>query len=117
MTAPLNDDADNGAVAGCDAKAMDLEKMIDLKLSPSDDLPTEDRGDNIVRRWLRAHVPEFERLSVLRQKGWNNPEGDTFFQKQHLTTDKTNRKESTYFFWMIRNLRVNLNIAAAAYEY
>ncbi|ROV96607.1 hypothetical protein VPNG_08995 [Cytospora leucostoma] len=56
-----------------------------------DTAPVEDtwkRNTRKVAQYLSDNVPEFRRLSELRQKGWDNPKGDQYFKQQRRQADE-----------------------------
>ncbi|KAK7747313.1 hypothetical protein SLS53_001566 [Cytospora paraplurivora] len=53
--------------------------------------PVEDtwkKNTRKVAQYLSDNVPEFRRLSELRQKGWENPKGDQYFKQQRRQADE-----------------------------
>ncbi|PYI36409.1 FtsJ-like methyltransferase family protein [Aspergillus indologenus CBS 114.80] len=71
--------------------------------------PASQSSDNqspshAITQYLLREVPEFWRLSKLRQKGWENPEGDQFFEKQRKTADNADKKTAKHFFRMMKNI-------------
>ncbi|PYH46510.1 uncharacterized protein BP01DRAFT_337931 [Aspergillus saccharolyticus JOP 1030-1] len=59
---------------------------------------------NAIAQYLLREVPEFRRLSELRQKGWENPEGDRFFEKQRDKADNADKRTAQHFFRMMKNI-------------
>ncbi|KAI1109287.1 hypothetical protein F5Y14DRAFT_433151 [Nemania sp. NC0429] len=51
-----------------------------------------------IQLYISARVPEFRRLTELREKGWNNPAGDKFFENQRRQADKADDKQAQVFF-------------------
>ncbi|PWY61987.1 FtsJ-like methyltransferase family protein [Aspergillus eucalypticola CBS 122712] len=49
-------------------------------------------------------VPEFQRLSELRHKGWKNPAGDQFFEKELQIADNADKEAAKNFFKMIKGI-------------
>ncbi|PYH75379.1 hypothetical protein BO82DRAFT_360071 [Aspergillus uvarum CBS 121591] len=76
--------------------------------------PASQSSDNqspsyAITQYLLREVPEFWRLPKLRQKakcqkGWENPEGDQFFEKQRKTADNADKKTAKHFFRMMKNI-------------
>ncbi|KAE8373882.1 hypothetical protein BDV26DRAFT_55331 [Aspergillus bertholletiae] len=64
--------------------------------------------DAIVQYLLRE-VPEFRRLSELRTKGWHNPKGDRFFEKQRHTADHADEKTAQHFYRMMTTIGHDMN--------
>ncbi|KAF1968741.1 hypothetical protein BU23DRAFT_377238, partial [Bimuria novae-zelandiae CBS 107.79] len=52
----------------------------------------------LIERYLLENAEEYRQLSGLREEGWNNPAGDTFFQKQRHAADNANEKLSQIFY-------------------
>ncbi|KAK3712586.1 hypothetical protein LTR37_009029 [Vermiconidia calcicola] len=65
----------------------------------------------IISAYLKDRVPEFQKLTELRQKGWDNPEGDRHFQDQRQKADHADKKERSGFYKMMRKLGLDLNAA------
>ncbi|KAM4063759.1 ftsJ-like methyltransferase [Hirsutella rhossiliensis] len=51
----------------------------------------------IIRAYLMENVAEFRELSDIRKKGWSNPQGDKYFERQRQAADKPNEKTSKFF--------------------
>ncbi|OGM39587.1 hypothetical protein ABOM_011760 [Aspergillus bombycis] len=64
---------------------------------------------SIVAQYLLSEVPEFQRLSELRQKGWENPAGDRFFEQQRQAADNTDRKTAKHFFRMMKDIGYDMH--------
>ncbi|KAI9897313.1 hypothetical protein N3K66_007169 [Trichothecium roseum] len=45
-------------------------------------------ASSIIAAFLAKNSCEFQRLSELRKKGWENPQGDAYFRKQRHNADK-----------------------------
>ncbi|RDH26659.1 hypothetical protein BDQ94DRAFT_164298 [Aspergillus welwitschiae] len=54
--------------------------------------------------YLLNEVPESQRLSELRHKGWENPAGDRFFEQQRQTADNADKKTANHFFRMMKEI-------------
>ncbi|KAL3462792.1 FtsJ-like methyltransferase family protein [Aspergillus heterothallicus] len=59
--------------------------------------------------YLLKESPEFRRLSELRKKGWENPEGDRFFEKQRQTADSADGKTAKLFYKMMMKIGEDMN--------
>ncbi|OKL57258.1 hypothetical protein UA08_07608 [Talaromyces atroroseus] len=58
----------------------------------------------VIVEYILKEVPEFRRLSALREQGWNNPEGDQFFEDQRRAADYANNKTAKKFYKMMKNI-------------
>ncbi|KAI3065766.1 hypothetical protein CBS147353_8218 [Aspergillus niger] len=58
----------------------------------------------IIAQYLLDKVPEFQRLTELRHKGWENPAGDRFFEQQRQTADNADKKTAKHFFRMMKEI-------------
>ncbi|GKZ75340.1 hypothetical protein AnigIFM60653_001822 [Aspergillus niger] len=58
----------------------------------------------IIAQYLLNEVPEFQRLSELRHKDWENPAADRFFEWQRQTADNADKKTAKHFFRMMENI-------------
>ncbi|KAK3715746.1 hypothetical protein LTR37_006971 [Vermiconidia calcicola] len=78
--------------------------------------------NEIIYTYLKDRVPEFQKLTELRQKasdvfssprrrGWENPGGDEYFQNQRRKADHADKKERSGFYKMMRKLGFDLNTA------
>ncbi|KAI1375406.1 hypothetical protein F4677DRAFT_422729 [Hypoxylon crocopeplum] len=65
--------------------------------------------------YLLERSKEFQRITELRQMGWNNPEGDAFFQKQRRTADECNDSTAAYFYELMQNIGQELHQATNAF--
>ncbi|KAK0658904.1 hypothetical protein QBC41DRAFT_287445 [Cercophora samala] len=73
---------------------------------------TEPDHKGIITSYLRERVPEFRRLDGLRQKGWENPAGDKFFQTQRSNADKIGDQQSCRFhFGLMQRIAMELHNA------
>ncbi|OOF97961.1 hypothetical protein ASPCADRAFT_141704 [Aspergillus carbonarius ITEM 5010] len=64
---------------------------------------------NIIAQYLRCEEPEFRRLCELRRKGWENPAGDRFFEKQRQAADNADNKTAKHFFRMMKNIGYDMH--------
>ncbi|PHH66053.1 hypothetical protein CDD81_578 [Ophiocordyceps australis] len=65
--------------------------------------------------YLSQRVPEFRRLSELRQKGWNNVQGDAFFQRQRQSADCADEQTAAYFYKLMQTIGTELQTATRAF--
>jgi len=90
----------------------------------------------IVREYLAARVPVFDRLAKLRdevrpqtapsnvpslkltatpvRQGWSNTEADSFFKNQQDQADNANRETQVHFFKMMLNIAAQLDHQTSA---
>ncbi|KAI0880717.1 uncharacterized protein GGS22DRAFT_174593 [Annulohypoxylon maeteangense] len=54
--------------------------------------------------YLRERSAEFRRVSEIRQKGWESPEGDAYFQQLRQSADQANEHTATFFYKLMRNI-------------
>ncbi|PLN76857.1 FtsJ-like methyltransferase family protein [Aspergillus taichungensis] len=62
------------------------------------------RPIKLISEYLFHEVPEFRRVSELRQRGWNNPKGDQFFAKQRQAADQADDKTTRHFHKMMKTI-------------
>ncbi|GFF57415.1 hypothetical protein IFM46972_10786 [Aspergillus udagawae] len=72
--------------------------------APSPQDRRDQRLSNDIVEYLLREVPEFRRLSELRKKGWNNPKGDRFFEKQRRAADHADDKTAKHFYKMMQDI-------------
>ncbi|WDK17052.1 hypothetical protein CGRA01v4_08335 [Colletotrichum graminicola] len=58
----------------------------------------------VIVRYLTQHSPEFAELSKLREIGWQNPDGDRFFQRQRAQATNPTEKTKLYFYEMMKRI-------------
>ncbi|KAI1396123.1 FtsJ-like methyltransferase-domain-containing protein [Hypoxylon fuscum] len=59
--------------------------------------------------------PEFRELDELRQRGWKNPDGDTFFQKQRRNADNCDDRSAVHFYNMMKRIGQELHKSTHAF--
>ncbi|KAF2151625.1 hypothetical protein K461DRAFT_321826 [Myriangium duriaei CBS 260.36] len=69
----------------------------------------EAHADRAIKAYLRERVPEFQRLAILRERGWKNKSADTFFQKQRDNADHCNKKTARFFYSMMKEIAQQLH--------
>ncbi|KAI1809909.1 hypothetical protein GGS20DRAFT_580301 [Poronia punctata] len=60
--------------------------------------------DLVIKEYLLERVPEFRRLQELRDKGWKNPAGDIYFNKQRTQSDRQKKANDKFFFNLMKNI-------------
>ncbi|KAI1641580.1 uncharacterized protein F4817DRAFT_52782 [Daldinia loculata] len=68
-----------------------------------------------IKAYLLERSAEFREISELRQRGWDNPEGDSFFQKQRQNADKSDDRTAAYFFELMRRIGHELHRSTGAF--
>ncbi|KAH9896229.1 hypothetical protein F4778DRAFT_783509 [Xylariomycetidae sp. FL2044] len=63
-----------------------------------------------------AETAEFRELVELREKGWNNPAGDTFFARQRHQADNASAKNAAYFFDMMKQIAKQLDAGTGIFR-
>ncbi|KUL81534.1 hypothetical protein ZTR_10664 [Talaromyces verruculosus] len=63
----------------------------------------------VIVEYLLKEVPEFRKLSELREQGWNNPEGDRFFEKQRQAADYADNKTAKQFYKMMKTIACDMH--------
>ncbi|KAE8130850.1 hypothetical protein BDV38DRAFT_291190 [Aspergillus pseudotamarii] len=74
------------------------------------------RSINAIIQYLLREVPEYRRLSELREKGWQNPKGDRFFEKQRQTADHADEKTAKHFYNMMKTIGHDMNQLTDAFQ-
>ncbi|QVM09623.1 hypothetical protein D8B26_004278 [Coccidioides posadasii str. Silveira] len=74
------------------------------------------RAGGIVIEYLLQTAPEFRELTDLRQKGWSNPAGDQFFQKQRQTADNADGQTVLHFYDMMKKIGRELHLSTDAFR-
>ncbi|KND90813.1 hypothetical protein TOPH_04589 [Tolypocladium ophioglossoides CBS 100239] len=74
-----------------------------------------ERASKIIVPYLLERVAEFRELSDLRQKGWNNPDGDAFFRRQRRSADKCNERTAVYFYKLMKGIGEELHQTTNAF--
>ncbi|KAF6828252.1 FtsJ-like methyltransferase family protein [Colletotrichum plurivorum] len=76
---------------------------------------TFERANTIITGYLKDNVPIFARLCDLRQRGWENPAGDTYFKKQQQTADNADEKVAKIFYNMMKTIGAEMHAATGAF--
>ncbi|KAK5993842.1 hypothetical protein PT974_07279 [Cladobotryum mycophilum] len=69
---------------------------------------------SIVKQFLLDNSPEFKRLAELRQRGWENQEGDVYFQRQRASADTASRKNAEFFYGLMQRIGTEMGRATGA---
>ncbi|TID21551.1 S-adenosyl-L-methionine-dependent methyltransferase-like [Venturia nashicola] len=78
----------------------DIHKALPFPLV--DGSPRESAVQLVVSSLLRNAV--FSRLMEIRNKGWNNPKGDEYFNRQRKEADRGDKKNEKWFFTMMKDI-------------
>ncbi|RYP74138.1 hypothetical protein DL771_003196 [Monosporascus sp. 5C6A] len=82
--------------------------------------PTEEESHSsaarIIKQYLLERVPEFRRLTELRQKGWENPDGDKFFEKQRRNADQADGATAFYFYTLMKRIGEDMHRHTRAFR-
>ncbi|KAL4787088.1 hypothetical protein BJX76DRAFT_364206 [Aspergillus varians] len=70
--------------------------------APHDCTPQTPTG--VIIEYLLREAPQFRRLSKLRKRGWDNPEGDRFFKEQRQNADRPDKKTAKWFYKMMKEI-------------
>ncbi|KAK2609222.1 hypothetical protein QQS21_002304 [Conoideocrella luteorostrata] len=74
-----------------------------------------DRAQSILVPYFLQRSKEFQRLTDLRHIGWQNPEGDVFFQQQRQLADTKNDRTGNYFFQLMKKVGQELHRSTSAF--
>ncbi|KAJ5356532.1 hypothetical protein N7517_011141 [Penicillium concentricum] len=80
--------------------------------------PTEDPAgkSRSVVPYLLEKSPEFRELSDVRQRGWENPEGDKYFANMRRNADKSDKKTSFYFHKLMNTIGREIDTATNVFK-
>ncbi|QPH17620.1 hypothetical protein C2857_002489 [Epichloe festucae Fl1] len=73
------------------------------------------RPNQIITLYLLERSREFRRVAHLRQMGWNNPEGDAYFQKQREDADKCDDRKARFFHLLMKRIGQELHRSTNAF--
>ncbi|KAI7908464.1 hypothetical protein M9X92_012172 [Pyricularia oryzae] len=65
--------------------------------------------------YLTGNSPELRELNALRKRGWENPEGDQFFQRQRKNADHPSAKNAKFFYGLMQKIGDDLQKAVFAF--
>ncbi|ROW10380.1 hypothetical protein VMCG_02022 [Cytospora schulzeri] len=68
-----------------------------------------------VLQYLLDNVAEFRELSEIRQKGWDNPEGDRYFERQRHLSDNPDEQTSKIFMGMMQRVGAKMQDATGVF--
>ncbi|GKU01020.1 methyltransferase family protein [Fusarium langsethiae] len=68
----------------------------------------------LLQEYLTNNVEEYRRLRYLRQKGWENSQGDEYFKRQRQSADAADEKKRQFFFNMMKTIAVDLDKSTGA---
>ncbi|KAI8957997.1 hypothetical protein F5Y11DRAFT_56264 [Daldinia sp. FL1419] len=69
----------------------------------------------IIKRYLLERSQEFREITELRQQGWDNPEGDSFFKRQRENADRSDDQTAMYFFNLMIRIGHELHRSTGAF--
>ncbi|PTB69380.1 hypothetical protein BBK36DRAFT_1155957 [Trichoderma citrinoviride] len=72
------------------------------------------QSGRVLKAYLLQNAPEYRVLDALRQKGWENKAGDTFFAKQRQQADHADEKTVRFFYNMMKGIASEINRATGA---
>ncbi|CEI41427.1 hypothetical protein FVEN_g3619 [Fusarium venenatum] len=72
------------------------------------------QAQKLLLEYLADNSEEYCRLRDLRQKGWENSQGDQYFKKQRQDADGANERVREFFFQMMKNIAVDLDKSTGA---
>ncbi|KAF7527071.1 hypothetical protein PCG10_003272 [Penicillium crustosum] len=84
--------------------------------------PTEDLMEDVAEKsnsvvpYLLEKSPEFRELTDVRQRGWEAPEGDTYFANLRRNADKSDEKTSAYFYKFMSTIGREIDKATNAFK-
>jgi 23S rRNA U2552 (ribose-2'-O)-methylase RlmE/FtsJ len=68
----------------------------------------------MITEYLLENVAEFRQLTQLRHKGWKNPEGDRYFQRQRHNADNADKKTAQIFYEMMKEIGEEMHRSTGA---
>ncbi|KAI0976560.1 hypothetical protein F4678DRAFT_468763 [Xylaria arbuscula] len=80
------------------------------------DGPVVVRGGGQIKRYLLETVPAFQKLSALREEGWNNPEGDQYFAKQRQVADSPSDEQAQFFLELMKRVGREIHNATRIFD-
>ncbi|KAI1798635.1 hypothetical protein F4811DRAFT_566284 [Daldinia bambusicola] len=93
----------------CRGQPLVIHKMPDEQVHP------HVNHSQVIRSYLLERSDEYREVSELRQRGWDNPEGDSFFQRQRQNADRSDDQTATYFFNLMRRIGNELHRSTGAF--
>ncbi|TVY45877.1 hypothetical protein LOCC1_G005042 [Lachnellula occidentalis] len=76
-------------------------------------LPTSPNS-RILAEYLAKNSPTFEWLEKVRKKGWNNPEGDRYWQNRREQSDTATEKAAQEFYEMTKQIALEMQAKTSA---
>ncbi|KAH8750149.1 hypothetical protein F5883DRAFT_633459 [Diaporthe sp. PMI_573] len=67
-------------------------------------------------QYLLDNVAEFRQLTEIRKKGWDNPEGDKYFERQRKLGDDANPETTKIFFGMMNRVGDKMQKATGVFN-
>ncbi|KAJ0122958.1 methyltransferase protein [Diaporthe amygdali] len=84
--------------------------------SPADEDRLFDRERAVTIQYLIDHVAEFRELTEIRKRGWDNPEGDRYFERQRKLGDDANPGTTKIFFSMMNHVGDKMQQATGVFN-
>ncbi|KAI1099453.1 hypothetical protein F4804DRAFT_345497 [Jackrogersella minutella] len=72
-------------------------------------------ANKAITTYLLEKSAEFRNVTELRQRGWDNPDGDTFFKKQRHASDNCNNHRALFFYRMMMKIGEELHRSTNAF--
>ncbi|RYP36088.1 hypothetical protein DL768_010952 [Monosporascus sp. mg162] len=104
-----------GASARGESNGADVQKKNVLPPSPSEE-EIHRSATRIVKQYLLERVPEFRKLTELQQKGWENPDGDKFFENQRRKADQADEATALYFYKLMKRIGQDMHLHTRAFR-
>ncbi|KUI73295.1 Cap-specific mRNA (nucleoside-2'-O-)-methyltransferase 2 [Cytospora mali] len=73
------------------------------------------RERQVLLQYLLDNVAEFRDLSEIRLKGWENPEGDRYFERQRHISDNPDEQTSKIFMGMMQRVGAKMQEATGIF--
>ncbi|KUI56002.1 Ribosomal RNA large subunit methyltransferase E [Cytospora mali] len=73
------------------------------------------RERQVLLQYLLDNVAEFRDLSEIRLKGWENPEGDRYFERQRHISDNPDEQTSKIFMGMMQRVGAKMQEATGVF--
>ncbi|KAI3392750.1 hypothetical protein diail_5229 [Diaporthe ilicicola] len=83
---------------------------------PADEDRLFDQERSITIQYLLENVAEFRELTEIRKKGWDNPEGDKYFERQRKLGDDANPETTKIFFGMMNRVGTKMQQATGVFS-
>ncbi|RYP72952.1 hypothetical protein DL770_007871 [Monosporascus sp. CRB-9-2] len=98
-----------------EVNGIDVQEENALRPPPAEE-KSYSSAARIIKQYLLERVPEFQKLTELQQKGWENPAGDKFFEKQRRTADKGAEATALYFYELMKRIGRDMHLHKRAFR-